>query len=186
MDVWARFLRKKALEGQIPRGSFRDREVFHGRANLVPKVFLADAGFGGKSHHRHARVLLAEAAHRPRQVIARHAVTLGRDDGMRTAPGSQKFQQLAVTLLRGNVGIDERKTEGESGTLLQVRIDEAGPVLGDFARDFRVAITGQVGEQKLGLGLASAADFIKVDGAGAAGSIAGPSEFFVYERIDDG
>src|ERR1039458_2968834 len=71
MDVWARFLRKKALEGQIPRGSFRDREVFHGRANLVPKVFLAGAGFGGKSHHRHARVLLAEAAHRQRQGLAR-------------------------------------------------------------------------------------------------------------------
>ena len=153
--------------------------------NLFPQLFLAGSGFRRKSDDVRAWVFDTERTHGLGQVIARHPIGLGRDDDVWPSSGLQEFEQLAVTFLRRNVGIDESEAKRQTAAMLKVGIDEAGPLLRNLARDLCVSVAGQIGKQEFRLGLAGAPDLKKIDTARAAGSRTGAGEFLVDKRIDD-
>ena len=138
--------------------------------NLLPQLFLTGSGFRRESDDGGAGIFQAERTHRLGQVVARHTVGLGGDNDVGSSSGLQEFKQLAVGFLRWDAGIDEGEAKRQTAAMLEIRIDEAGPLLRNLARDLRVSVAGQIGKQEFGLGLAGAPDLKKIDTARAAGS----------------
>ena len=59
-----------------------------------------------------------------------------------------------IAFLRRNVGVDQADAEGERFALLQIGLDETGPLAGDRLRYLGVAVTWEVGENQRGAVLA--------------------------------
>src|ERR1700733_3921681 len=91
---------------------------------------------------------------------------------------------MAVAVLWRNVHVDERETERQRGTVVEIGLDKLGPLRRNLARKFGIAVSGKVGKDDFGIGLAGPANFEKIDAAGAAGRGAGAGEFGVDESVD--
>lgn len=64
-------------------------------------------------------------------LVATETIDFGCDHGKVAACGSQPVEQLKVTLLRGDVGIDEADAEFERGADGEIRLDEGRPARGN-------------------------------------------------------
>src|SRR5579871_3860912 len=67
---------------------------------------------------------------------------------------------------------------------MQVRVNKARPLAGDFARNLRVAVSWKVGEDQFCFRLARPADLKKIDGLRAPRSIAGLRDLRAHQRIN--
>src|SRR5579872_2002882 len=92
---------------------------------------------------------------------------------------------MPVAILRRNVDVNQRQTEGKRGPVVEVRLDKFGPLRRDFAGKLSVAITGQVGENDLWARLSRPAHLEEIDAAGAAGSRTGACQLGFDERVND-
>lgn len=119
------------------------------------------------------------------QLILGYAITFGGDDAEGPSRTAQKTEQFAVVFLRRNADIDECKAEGQRWALFQIGADKAFPFLRYFARDPRIAVSGEVGKNHFGLRFSCPADFKKIDGLRTAGSGTGAGDFGAHQGIDD-
>src|SRR5271155_671228 len=80
--------------------------------------------------------------------------------------------------------LHQRHTESQRGPVVEVGLDELGPLLGNLARELGVAVARQVGEDDLRLRLSGPAHFEEIDAAGASGCGAGARDLIADQRID--
>src|SRR5215472_15610071 len=95
----------------------------HRLADRLPQFVAPGAGSGRERHDGYAGESLAHGAQGILQLVSGEPVGFGGDHQERPARVLEKLHQLLIALLRGNVDIDERHTEGEAGAVFQVGFD---------------------------------------------------------------
>src|SRR5689334_9473488 len=119
------------------------------------------------------------------QLVAGELVSLGGDDEEIALHCTQEMDELPVRLLRRDVGIYEHDGESQGIPVLQVGLNELGPLSRDFARNLGVTVAGQVYQQQFrvrlcGLGVNSD----EVDRTRAAGRGTDMRQLLVKQGID--
>ena len=142
--------------------------MLRGLPDLLPEFVASGAGLGGEGKQAGHGIFLRQGAESAAQLIVREAVAFGGDEQEFAVGGGEEVQQLAVALLRRDVGIDQDDAQAQRGALVEIGLDEFGPFLGNLARNLGVAVAGEVGENQLRARLSGPADLEEVDGAGAA------------------
>src|SRR5690348_18210475 len=98
---------------------------------------------------------------------------------------AKKVNQLTVSSLSGNIGVNQRNGELETLPVGEIWFDELRPLGGDVFRDFCIAITGQIDEPQFGFGLVLfGIDSNEVDGPGTAGGRTDVSQLLAEKGID--
>jgi len=69
------------------------------------------------------------------QLVAGELVALGGDHDQLAIRAAQKVDQMTIRRLCGNVGIDQDDGQLQRLAFLQIRLDELGPLSGDFLGD---------------------------------------------------
>jgi len=97
----------------------------------------------------------------------------------------QELEQLPIALLRRHADVYQRQAQRQSGAAGQIRLDETRPGGRDFARDFGIAVSGQVGKNDLGVRFPWPAYFEEIDAAGASRRGTGLGDFRSQQGIND-
>ena len=97
--------------------------------------------------------MLSQGSKRVVKLIVRQAVALGAHQQKLAIRGGKKVQQLPVGLLRRNVHVDQRDTQCQRGSLVQIRLDKLRPLLRILARNLGVSVAGQSAKMTSGRGL---------------------------------
>jgi len=167
------------------RGGFGSSNLLGRLPDLCPQLIASGAGFGRIGEQAGRGIFLGQGSQCGVQSIVGEPVALGGHQQEFAIRGGEEVQQLAVTLLRGNVGVDQNDAQAQRGALVEIRLDEFGPLLGNLARNLGVAVAGKIGENQLGARFSGPANLEEVDAAGAAGSGTGARHLVSDQRIDD-
>src|SRR6266702_188025 len=133
-----------------------------------PQVLDTGSGLGRDGQDLVELQALLQSGQVAGAFVAAEAVNLGSHHG-EIAPGMpQPVDELAVALLRRNVGVHEANTKPEGFTFGEIRFYEGGPACRDRLGDLRVAVAGQIGKGQF-WPLARIEQGEKVDSACAAG-----------------
>src|SRR5947209_1892226 len=111
---------KRLLTKGGRRRSHHTAHLLRGLPDLLPEFIAANPAFGGVRQKARRRIFGRKRAHGVRQLIVGEAVGFGGDKKKFAAGGIEKFQQLAVALLRRDIRVDERNAKRERGPLVQV------------------------------------------------------------------
>src|SRR5580704_14282911 len=107
--------------------SLKRMAVNHG-ANFLPELFFPGPGPGREGENAGLGVFLRQEAHGIVQLVVGEPVTLGGDDQMRAPACTQEVDELFVVLLRRHADVYQRQAKRQSWTLVEIRIDESGPL----------------------------------------------------------
>jgi hypothetical protein len=158
---------------------------FNHPADLLPEFVPSGAAFRGIGKQVRRRILLGECAENVVELVVGEAVTLGGHEQDIASGGAEEIEQLAIAWLRWDVDVDQGHTEGQRGSLVEIRLDKFGPLLGNRARDFGISVAGKVGENQFGMRFSGPADFEEIDAARASGSGTGARQFGADQGIND-
>src|SRR6266567_452007 len=175
---------KNLLTQRRARGGFRRRYLLRNLADLFPQFVASGAGLGGVGKRASGGILLSESAQSIVKLIVGEPVALGGDEQEVAVGGAEEVQQLAVTLLGRDVGVDQNDAEAQRGAFVEVGFDELRPFLGNLAGNLGVAVAGEVGKNQLGLRLSRPAYFEEVNAAGAAWSGTGARHFVADQGVN--
>jgi hypothetical protein len=82
------------------------------------------------------------------ELVPAEAVGLGADDEVRPVQGLKRVDEKGVALLRRNIGVHQADAKGQLLALINVGLDELGPLGRDGPGDLGVTIAGKVGEDQ--------------------------------------
>lgn len=156
-----------------------------GQPDLLPEFVTPGARFCRVGKHVSRGIFSVQLAQDIAELVVGEAIGFGADQKELASGGAEKFEKMSVILLGRNVDVDQSNAKCEGGAMVEVRLDELGPFLRDFAGDFGVSVAGQIGEDELRAWFSRPADFEKVNAAGASRGGTGAGELGADQRIDD-
>src|SRR5579862_147861 len=183
MINWPERDRKKNLMRGRSRRSFRGHSLSD-LPDLLPQFLAPGASLGRVRKQPCRGIFLSQHSQSTVQLIVRHAVGLGCDQQELAARGAQKSQELLVAFLRRNVGVDQRNTQSKRRALIQIRFNKFRPLLRNLARNLRVAVTWEVGENQLWIRFPRPANLKEINAARSSGCGTGARQLGADQRIN--
>src|SRR5215471_17480311 len=160
----------------LSRGCVSSLRRQSGQPDLLPEFITACAAFRGVGKQPCGGIFGAQRAQNIAELVIGETIGFRANQKEVTSGGTEEFEKMAIILLRRYVDINKRDTQRERGAMIQIRFDEFGPFLRDFAGNSGISVAGQVGKDKLGTWFSGPANFEKVDAASASGSGAGTGQ----------